>query len=675
MTHKPTIARGSGWKAIFGSSRAHPALYLCSIMLLSVTGCTGNGDQDAGNTSQYASVSGEATYVGIDACKTCHAPVYDTYKDAEMGRSFRKAALSTSDADFEIADAVFDSTADLYYQAFHRSDELFLREFRLNGRDTTHNRVEKIDFIVGSGQHTNSHIYEENGFLYQMPLTWYSQDGKWDLPPKYRQVNYRFSRPIPLACMTCHNAVSGFRPESENRYDHVPLGIDCEKCHGPGSKHIENIEAGIIVDVESGIDYSIVNPAKLPVDRQFDICQGCHMQGASVYKEGKNAADFRPGMALEDVQNVFWPRSADSVETFIMASHPDRLRMSECFRSSNESDSAVEPLTCITCHNPHVSIATLGDDYYNETCQSCHTDPAIAECTESPEVRMAAGNNCVQCHMPVSGSSDIPHVRITDHFIRPLRVGEDRAVTAGQVEEGRRTYSLASLIDDNPTDAEIADGFLTYYEEKTNQPGFIDSAKVYLRKAESAGHSRQSLARIWIRAWFWEQDYSSIKGMANQVTLGGIEDPWTHYRIGEAYLSTGLPDESVTHFSRAVELAPEHLRFLNKLAVGQSESGDHAAALGTYDRLLTLNPKFEGAYNNRGFARLVLGDVAGAESDFKQSLALYPDGENSLANLASLYYNTNRPDSALIMVDRLIRIDPSNSDYVEFRMIISGGGQ
>ena len=640
------------------------------VVLLVVCGCSSRTSEvetaDSSNT-KYASLGSTAEYVGISVCQSCHSNVYDTFIEAEMGRSFRVGMLSNSDADFDNPEAVYDTTANLYYQAFHKNDEIFLREFRLAGSDTVYSRVEKIDYIVGSGQHTNSHIMEENGFLYQMPITWYSQDRKWELPPKYRQFNYRFSRPIPLACMSCHNAIPDFVEGSENKFDAVPHGIDCERCHGPGSEHVERIRAGLVVNVDDEIDYSIVNPGKLAADRQFDICQSCHMQGAAVFKDGKSPTDFRPGMDLSTVQNVFWPRSADSVDTFIMASHPDRLKMSECFIQSQDSLNAVAPLTCITCHNPHVGIETLANDYYNNTCQSCHTTQSVAECSEPIEKRREVNNNCVSCHMPKSGSSDIPHVRITDHFIRPIRTGDQRAVTAGQLEEEDRTYSLASLIDANPTDAEIAEGFLTYFEEKTNQPGFVDSAKVYLRKAERSGLSRKSLAPIWIRAWFWDQDYASIKGLVSQTSIDDIDDSWTHYRVGEAFLSTGLAADAIPHFQRAVDLEPLNLRFLSKLALGFSENHDNRAAIEIYNHLLELNPKYESAYNNRGFARLVSGDLPGAEADFVRSLELFPDGEMALANLASVYYNTGRQEQALELVDRLLIVDPSNEDYVQFR--------
>src|SRR5690606_21082128 len=124
-----------------------------------------------------------------------------------------------------------------------------VREYRQAGPDTVHQRVEQIDYIVGSGHHTNSHIRDENGYLYQVPVTWYAQAGRWGLAPGFQGREPRFDRPIGEGCMTCHNAMPGFVEGSENLFDRVPLGIDCERCHGPGSVHVEQKRAGRLVDV------------------------------------------------------------------------------------------------------------------------------------------------------------------------------------------------------------------------------------------------------------------------------------------------------------------------------------------------------------------------------------------------------------------------------------------
>ncbi len=647
--------------------RLLPLLALAGLM--AACGPASERPEAASNEPVYLNHAPEATYVGKEVCGTCHPDKYETFTRSQMGRSFKPATLQNSAADFEKARPVYDPHNDLYYRPFHRGDSLYIMEYRLAGRDTVHKRVEKIDYIVGSGQHTNSHIREVNGYLYQMPLTWYAQDGKWDLPPKFAGGNnYRFDRPIPIQCMTCHNAMPGFVEGSENRFSHVPDGIDCERCHGPGSVHVEAMRAGRAVDVTREIDRTIVNPAKLPVERQFDVCQRCHMQGAAVWKQSPMA--FRPGMRLADFENVFWPRFADSTHQFIMASHPDRLKMSACFiQTQRRPDPDRGSLTCITCHDPHVPIETLGADHYNQVCQSCHAAPKTATCTEAAAVRARAGDNCVSCHMPVSGSTDIPHVRITDHFIRAVRPGEVEILSAEEATDRRRFVRMAGLIDPNPPPEEMAEGFLTYYEEITNQPGFPDSAAAHLEKALRTKTPRE-LARPLVWAWFRQGRFDEIIRLARTLHPTDVPDAWTWYRIGEAFLTTGQADEAVTYLERAVERAPEHLRFLTKLGVAYHQAGRLDRALATFDAVLQANPTFAEAYNNRGFTRAMRGDVAGAEADFKAALALDPDAVMPLANLASLYFNLGRKEEARPLAERLVALDPGNPNYQSFLRLL-----
>ena len=116
-----------------------------------------------------------ADYVGIDACADCHPDKAATFTQSQMGRSWELARPFNSKADFDNPTPVYDEFNDLYYEALRKGEELFVVEYRLSGQDTVHKRVEQIDYIVGSGHHTNSHIMDVNGYLYQMPLTWYVQ--------------------------------------------------------------------------------------------------------------------------------------------------------------------------------------------------------------------------------------------------------------------------------------------------------------------------------------------------------------------------------------------------------------------------------------------------------------------------------------------------------------------
>lgn len=634
---------------------------LFAILVASMTvGACKDDSRFESQAGEYLNWSSEATFVGKEVCGECHKENYESYIRSQMGRSYKKASYSNSDADWDNPDPVYDPTLDLWYQPFRRGEDLFVKEYRLRDGDTTFARVERIDYIVGSGQHTNSHVHEENGYLYQVPVTYYTQDGHWSLAPGFANNNARFLRPMRDECVNCHNAKPTFVPGSENRFEHVPEGIDCEQCHGPGSIHVEAIRSGKVVDITKEIDYTIVNPGKLSPELQNDLCSRCHLQAAEVIHPGLAPRDYKPGTPLSTFQNLYWPRQPDSTESFVMAFHPDRMRMSACYTETWAPGSTLWKMTCVSCHNPHEAVDTIDDAHWNAICMSCHV-PLQKPCTE-PEV--AAGREtaaCFTCHMPTSGTSDIPHVRITDHYIRVPDQATGRKSPTG--EEAKRFLRLANLVEMDPPPANRAEGFMTYYELVTDRPGMLDSASVLLGRARRAD-PEADFSRSLIRLWFLRGDWPSIRSHVRENPDADLEDAWTLYRVGEAFAQFGETGPALAYVERAVALAPLNVRFLDRLGVLRTEAGDVERAVETFDRLLSLNPKFEQTWTNRGYARLLLGDFAGAEADYRQAMALDPDAELAMAGLASLYLNTGRIEEARALAMELLRRRPGETDYV-----------
>jgi Tfp pilus assembly protein PilF len=649
-----------GWQWIAGCG---------ALALFVVAACTkGSQEEKKGEViaTGYLNHGPDAEYVGRQACQPCHADKYESFIASEMGRSFKPAKTSLSSADFHNAHPVHDKQLDLWYFPFTQGEEMFVREFRLEGKDTVFSRTEKIDFIVGSGQHTNSHIFEENGYLHQMPLTYYTQEGKWDLPPGYENgSNSRFSRAIEIECMTCHNAMPKYVAGTDNRYDAIPDGVDCERCHGPGSIHVKTMQAGgDNPHFRDGIDYTIVHPGKLPVDLQFDICQRCHLQGTAVPVEGKTFMDFRPGMKLGDVINVFLPRWEDSLQNFIMASHPDRLRMSKCFAGSQSESGTRRPMTCITCHNPHESIKAKGLEAYKLVCEGCHQQQ---KCT-APEASLKAEQYlCTKCHMPPSGSADIPHVRITDHFIRI----PEKQISPSDAAAQKRFLRLACLTQTKPSPRVMAEGYLAYHEQFSRLPAALDSADTWLRRA-LATESEEALLRPLVRLRYLQGDNAALAALASKRKPASVPDSWTAYRLGEGLLAQGQPSAAQDWMGHAVRLSPQHLKFRARFGEMLLAQGQPAQALAQLDTLLQLYPKAEGAWNNRGFAKVQTGQVPASESDFVQELKLQPAHEMALANLASVYFNTGRAAQAKVLVIQLRKIRPNHPPYENMWKLLGG---
>lgn len=587
-------------------------------------------------------------YVGMEKCRTCHESIYQTFIQTGMGQSFDHATRQKTAADFSPAHAlVYDKDLDYYYKPYWNNDTLYVMEFRTEGKDTVHKRIQRVDYIVGSGQHTNSHMYNINGYMYQVPVTFYTQKHKWDMAPGFEKgANTRFGRLIQIECMSCHNGYPDFVSNSENKYVSVKTGIDCERCHGPGSLHIQEKTAGNIVDTSKGPDYTIVNPRRLSTELQNNVCQRCHLQGIAVLNDDKTFYDFHPGMKLSEVMNVFMPEYEGAQDKMIMASHVERMKKSECYVQSQK-------MSCITCHNPHVSVKFTPRQQYLNACQSCHgAAQGQQQCTEKPEVRATKNNDCVTCHMPHNGSIDIPHVAVTDHFIRkrPMADIEQKKISA--------FLGLRCFNNNNVDAITIARGFMEFYERYAPSRPLLDSALVYLAKQQKE-EAEQKQNRDYIRVYYLLHDYAHVIQYAAQLQPADMKDAWTAYRIGEAYFQQ-QPDKALPWYKRSVEIWPYALDFENKYGTCLLALNNLGEAQKVFTFIVTENPNYTSANTNLGYLYMQQGNSTMAYNYLMHANELDPDHEQNLINLAVWYHNEHRPSMAKKCLEHLLKKHPDN---------------
>jgi len=590
-----------------------------------------------------------AHYVGMQTCRGCHESVYETFIQTGMGQSFGMATKEKTAADFSPAHAiVYDSALDYYYKPYWDHDSLYIMEYRVEGRDTVHKRIQEVNYIVGSGQHTNSHIFNTNGYLYQAPITFYTQKHRWDLAPGFEKgANSRFQRLIEIECMSCHNGYPDFVSNSENKYTAIKTGIDCERCHGPGSLHVQERQNNTPVDTSKNPDYSIVNPRRLSTELQNNVCQRCHLQGIAVLNDGKSFFDFHPGMKLSEVMNVFMPEYEGAQDKMIMASHVERMKKSQCYLQSGK-------MSCITCHNPHVSVKFTPRAQYLNACQGCHGNVnGQHTCSEAPQVRAAKNNDCVTCHMPHNGSIDIPHVAVTDHFIRkrPVEDSMQQKITA--------FLGLKCFNNDNPDAIITARGYMEFYERYAQSKGLLDSALYYLGKQNDIETAKKQ-NRDYIRVYYLLNDFQKAVSYATPIQPAAMNDAWTAYRIGEAYYQLQHPDRALPWYLRATEVWKYSLDFENKYGICLLALNKIPEAQTVFQFVIAENPNHISANTNLGYIYMQQGNSAMAYDYLMRANQLDPDYEQNLINMAVWYHSSNQPDKAKKSLEHLLQKHPSN---------------
>ncbi len=335
----------------------------------------------------------EKSYVGNDACKSCHAEIFSSYSQTAMARASGPAMQDLIPGDFQHA------ASGVHYRIYAENAAAYLGFDRPG--DPTVRGTRRLQYFIGSGHRGRTYLFSTDGFFFEAPVNWYAQKKVWDTAPAFQSAReIPMNLPALSGCLSCHTsnprrAIAG----TENKYE-VPLfahdGITCERCHGPGAAHSA---AGVA---------SIVNPAKLPVLRRDAICMQCHLEGnVAIEQPGRNLSDFTAGENLSDFVHYYLYVDEGSQKLRALG-QSEALALSVCKKKSGDK------MSCTSCHDPHSSPQPEQRvAFYRAKCLTCHGDAFAAK-------HHANQPDCTGCHMPRTTSADVAHTQATDHRI--LRV-------------------------------------------------------------------------------------------------------------------------------------------------------------------------------------------------------------------------------------------------------------
>jgi hypothetical protein len=249
-----------------------------------------------------------------------------------------------------------------------------------------------LEWAFGAGAYGLTAVGRLDGLYYEHRVSFFTTPGKPGITPGHPQASPRTAADalgvlkLPqdiYQCFNCH--ATGLVEDIDGGPDvsKMTAGVTCERCHGPGQKHVAAARAR---QSPAEIRKAIFNSVRLPAKASVEVCGGCHR-------------------LTEPGRQSLTPEADDPISVRFQ---PMGLMASRCFREGKS-------LSCLTCHDPHQNAIRQSADYYVAKCMGCHSETSapIVDCKRNER------QDCRGCHM--RKATPLPFLTFTDHRIRIYR--------------------------------------------------------------------------------------------------------------------------------------------------------------------------------------------------------------------------------------------------------------
>lgn len=350
--------------------------------------------------------SNAAEFVGSDSCNQCHQSIYAKWQQSDHHKAMQVATPDTVLGNFDNVTV-----------KFHEIEtRLFLQDsvYKVETAGSEGNRdIYTIKYTFGHYPLQQYLVDTGNGHLQALNIAWDSrpveQGGqRWyhlqadeKIDPEHPFFWTRHFQNANSRCIECHstNVRKNFKQKSSSfDTEWSDIGVGCESCHGPASRHIELANTDRLKVDSSGFSKTeksrlswefrgtdnIASPSGSKDQSYVDTCGGCHSRRAS-FGDVKPLAPYHDQyrLALLD-QGLYFADGQINDEVFVMGS----------FLQSKMQRKGV---TCNNCHNVH-SGKLIAEG--NALCTQCHKASSFDTLAHHRHQAGSTGAQCVNCHMP-----------------------------------------------------------------------------------------------------------------------------------------------------------------------------------------------------------------------------------------------------------------------------------
>ncbi|TDJ17389.1 MAG: tetratricopeptide repeat protein [Deltaproteobacteria bacterium] len=611
------------------------------------------------------------SYVGGDACGGCHTEEASRWDGSHHDLAMQEAIAGNVLADFD--DTSFEVAGQRF--TFHRDETgYFVRTAGVDGnfedfRVVFTFGVEPLQqYLVqqpggrfhalsaawdsrpaGQGGQRWFHLQPEDGLRPDDVLHWTGLAGRWN-----------------DMCADCHstNVTKGYRPENRvYETTWTEMDVACEACHGPGSHHVDWVQAGTDPEVpNAGWEHTLVDARSwtfnlrspiaerdppTPTSRQIETCAPCHSRRARIAEGRGDFLDvFRPALLDEGLY------------------HADGQILDEVYvwGSFVQSRMYTAGVLCSDCHDPH----RLTIDEPDAICAQCHKSEFFDEPSHHHHKPSSAGSSCVACHMPAKTYMVVDDRR--DHGFRVPRPDLSDSIGVPNACTGCHT----SASNDWANKA-----ILSWTRRVSHPVHWATALSAGRRQVPGAASSLATLSRDAsappiVRATALSLLGNQLDRKNTQAVLDGLEDESALVRMAAVGAT-----ESMSSIDRERAIVPllrdparavriDAARLLASVR-GQLQPRPAAAferALAEYQRAQNRNADRPEAHVNLGILYSNLGQIPAARSEFEKAIRIGRYFLPAYVNLADIHRIRRRDDEGEQVLNQALEQVPDSPEVL-----------
>jgi hypothetical protein len=352
-------------------------------------------------------------YAGAETCRQCHQAIHDSFLTTAHFNATAKADAKNILGHFNKGQHIFNYN-DSVRVAMEKRDSGFYQVLYLDGKEQ---HAYRFDILFGY-RNAQTSLYWQSERLYELPVSYYNAFSSWGTSPggSYTADHPIFNRLISDGCFECHSSNFGLSAHTSMNSDKMldgqtaVYGIDCERCHGPATNHVNYHLANPGVKTASYITVG----KNLSQGQRLDACAICHSGNDKPQVQSRFL--FQMG---DHLGNFFMPFGNKTKEPDVHGNQMGLLVQSKCF--------SVKTMSCGTCHSPHTN-ASADLSFYSQKCMDCHKAASDSFCPQYKTMGEPIKSNCIDCHMPKLASTAISfylpqHKESSSYFLRTHRIG------------------------------------------------------------------------------------------------------------------------------------------------------------------------------------------------------------------------------------------------------------